>query len=416
MKSLRFVYSRNVVLTGLTSFFTDVSSEMLYPLIQAFVSMVFSAQRALVGPALGIIEGIAESTASLLKVFAGYYSDRIRARKGPAVAGYGVSALSKLLFFLASSGWYFVLLGRFFDRVGKGIRTAPRDALIYESTPKDRQGAAFGFQRGMDFAGATLGVAVCYLMCLRFLDPVTKTLKDLNSFYLLFFISVIPAFIGVVFLFFVKETRPPAEGRDRLRPRPNLNFRTYDKSLRMFFLAQCFFTLGNSSNQFLLLRSMDLGIALPGVILMYLLFNLSSTVFSPFFGRLSDSLGRKHVLCTGYLLYAAVYGAFGLLTKRHDGLLWGFWIVYGLYYAMCEGVEKAFVGDLAPVSSKATALGFFHTITGAGALPASIIAGLLFTMLPAAPFLFGSCMTIISFVIVVLFVHETKRHGPTHVA
>jgi MFS family permease len=409
LKSLRFVYNRNVILTGLTSFCTDVSSEMIYPLIQAFVSMIFSAQKALVGPALGIIEGIAESTASLLKVFAGYYSDRIRARKGPAVAGYGVSALSKLLFFLASSGWYFVLLGRFFDRVGKGIRTAPRDALIYESTPKDRQGAAFGFQRAMDFAGATLGVAVCYLVCLRFLDPISKTLKDLSSFYLLFFISVIPAFIGVIFLLFINETHPPKEGPDKPRQKPNLNFRTYDKNLQMFFLAQCFFTLGNSSNQFLLLRSMDLGIALPGVILMYLLFNLSSALFSSFFGRLSDSLGRKRILCAGYILYAAVYGAFGLMTKQHAGLLWGFWIVYGLYYAMCEGVEKAFVGDLAPSTSKATALGFFHTITGVGALPASIIAGFLFTMLPAAPFLFGSCMTVIAFVIVAVFVQETKR-------
>jgi MFS family permease len=420
LKFLKSGYNRNVVLTGLTSFCTDVSSEMLYPLIQAFVSMIFSAQKAFVGPALGIIEGIAESTASLLKVFAGYYSDRIRARKGPAVAGYGLSALSKLLFFLASSGWYFVLLGRFLDRVGKGIRTAPRDALIYESTPKDRQGAAFGFQRAMDFAGATLGVAVCYVMCLRFLDPVSKTLKDMSSFYLLFFISVIPAFIGVIFLLFVKEMRPPDESSGNPLPRPDLNFRTYDKSLRTFFLAQCFFTLGNSSNQFLLLRSMNLGVALPSVILMYLLFNLSSTLFSPFFGGLSDRIGRKRVLCAGYILYSVVYGAFGLLTKHHTVFLWTFWIVYGLYYAMCEGVEKAFVGDLAPVSSKATALGFCYTITGAGALPASIIAGFLFTLLPAAPFVFGSCMAFFAFVIVAGFVRETKqsaaRQAPTPVA
>jgi MFS family permease len=401
-------YTRNVVLTGLTSFFTDVSTEMLYPLIQAFVVMIFAAQKSLVGPALGIIEGVAESTASLIKVFAGYYSDRIRVRKGPALAGYGLSALSKLLFFLASFGWYFVLAGRFFDRVGKGIRTAPRDALICESTPKDRQGAAFGFQRGMDFAGATLGVAVCYLICLRYVDPVTKTLNSLRSFYLLFFVSVIPAFIGVVFLFFVKETSGAAGIEGNLRPKPNLDFRTYDTSLQVFFLAQCFFTLGNSSNQFLLLRSMNLGQALSSVILMYMLFNLSSTLFSPFFGRLSDRVGRKRVLCAGYILYAAVYAAFGFVTRQHAGLLWILWIVYGLYYAMCEGVEKAFVGDLAPASSKATALGFFHTIVGIGLLPASIIAGFLFSLHPAAPFLFGSCSTLAAFVVVALFVKETK--------
>jgi MFS family permease len=399
-------HNRNVIFTGLTSFFTDVSTEMLYPLIQAFVAMIFTAQKALVGPALGIIEGVAESTASLLKVFAGYYSDRIRMRKGPAVVGYGVSAFSKLLFFLASSGWYFVLLGRFFDRVGKGIRTAPRDALIYESTAKDRQGAAFGFQRGMDFAGATLGVTVCYFVCLRFIDPVSKTLKDLGSFYLLFLLSVIPAFIGVLFLFFVKETHSSA--KEGGRPRPNLNFRTYDRSLQLLFLAQCFFTLGNSSNQFLLLRSMDLGMALSTVILMYLLFNLSSTLFSSFFGKLSDRIGRKRILCTGYVLYALVYGSFGLVTRQHVWVLWVLWIAYGLYYAMCEGVEKAFVGDLAPASSKATALGFFHTIVGIGLLPASIIAGFLFARSPAAPFLFGSSMALIAFVIIALLVRERK--------
>jgi len=407
MKLFKHSYNRNVVLTGLTSFFTDVSSEMLYPLIQAFVAMIFTAQKALVGPALGIIEGIAESTASLLKVFSGYYSDRMRVRKGPAVAGYGVSALSKLLFFLASFGWYYVLLGRFFDRIGKGIRTAPRDALIYESTAKESQGAAFGFQRGMDFAGATLGVAICYLICLRYIDPVSKTLTNLHSFYLLFVVSVVPAFIGVVFLFFVKETRPAADATDKVRPKPNLNFRTYDRSLQLFFVAQGFFTLGNSSNQFLLLRSMNLGQALSSVILMYLLFNLSSTLFSPFFGRLSDKIGRKRILLAGYLLYAGVYASFGLVTRGSSMLLWVCWIAYGLYYAMCEGVEKAFVGDLAPASSKATALGFFHTIVGVGLLPASIIAGVLFSLLPAAPFFFGSCMALTAFGIVLVLVKET---------
>lgn len=406
-------YNRNVILTGLTSFFTDVSSEMLYPLIQAFVSTVLASQKALVGPALGIIEGVAESTASLLKILAGYYSDRIRLRKAPTIAGYALSALSKLLLFLASFGWWFVLISRFFDRVGKGIRTAPRDALIYESTEQGRQGAAFGFQRGMDFAGATLGVAVCWLVCLQFLDPVSKTLRDLNAFYLLFAVSVVPAFIGVVFLFFVKETRPltASEGPSQ-KPVPNLDLRKYDRNLRLFFLAQCFFTLGNSSNQFLFLRSMNLGIALPGVILMYLLFNLSSTVLSRFFGGLSDKVGRRKILIAGYALYAAVYCSFGLITKDHSWVLWISWIIYGIYYAMTEGVEKAFVGDLSPKESKATALGFFYTIVGIGLLPASVIAGFLFSHSPAAPFIFGSCMSGIALVIVALFVKETGHWSP----
>lgn len=404
-------HNRNVILTGLTSFFTDVSSEMLYPLIQAFVSTILTAQKSLIGPALGVIEGVAESTASLLKVFSGYYSDRIQARKAPAITGYGLSALSKLLLFLASFGWYFVLISRFFDRAGKGIRSAPRDALIYESTEQNRQGAAFGFQRAMDFAGATLGVMVCYLVCLRFLDPVTKTIRDLNAFYFLFSISVVPAFIGVVFLFFVRETGPKPGADKKEKPRPNLDFRKYDRSLRMFFLAQCFFTLGNSSNQFLLLRSMDLGIALSGVILMYFFFNLSSTLLSNFFGKLSDTVGRRRILLAGYALYSAVYGCFGFVTKEHSSLLWLFWCLYGIYYAMTEGVEKAFVGDLAPQGSRATTLGFFHTIVGIGLLPASVIAGFLFSLAPAAPFIFGSCMSASTFLIVIVFVRENKTSG-----
>jgi MFS family permease len=398
-------YNRNVVLTALTSFFTDVSSEMLYPLIQAFVSTVLASQRALVGPALGIIEGVAESTASLLKVLSGYYSDKIRLRKYPAIAGYGLSAISKLLLFLASSGWYFVLVSRFFDRAGKGVRTAPRDALIYESTEEKKRGAAFGFQRGMDFAGATLGVAICYLMVRKYLDPVSNTLRDLNAFYLLFGISVIPAFIGVVFLFFVRETKP-SDTPAKEKPVPNLNIAKYDRSLKMFFLSQCFFTLGNSSNQFLLLRSMNLGFALSGVILMYLTFNLSSTLLSGFFGKLSDTLGRRKILVAGYALYAVVYAAFGLVTKSHSWLLWIFWIAYGIYYAMTEGVEKALVGDLAPRDSKATALGFFYTVSGVGLLPASVIAGFLFTLAPSAPFIFGACTSGAAAVTVALFVKE----------
>jgi MFS family permease len=398
-------YDRNVFLTGLTSFFTDISSEMVYPLIQAFVAMIMSAQKALLGPVLGVIEGVAESTASILKVFAGYYSDRIGKRKAPVISGYSLSALSKALLFAASAGWVFVLLSRFFDRVGKGIRSAPRDALISESTPKELQGSAFGFQRGMDFAGAFIGALVCYFIVREFMDPVTKTIRDLNAFYLLFLISLIPAFIGVVFLFFTRETKGAAAG-GKEKPRPNLDIRKYDRNLRTFFLAQFIFTLGNSSNQFLLLRSMDLGYMLSTVILMYILFNLTTTAFSSVFGSLSDKIGRKKVLVTGYLLYAVVYTAFGVISGPSGYLLWVFWPLYGLYYAMTEGVEKAFVADIAPAESKATALGFYHMITGIGLLPASLIAGLLFAAHPGFPFYFGGVMALLTVAILLPGVKE----------
>jgi MFS family permease len=400
-----------VILTGFTSFFTDVSSEMIYPLLQAFVSAIFASQRALIGPALGIIEGVAESTASLLKVVSGYYSDRVRKRKAPAIFGYSLSAGAKILFLLASAGWYYVLLARFIDRVGKGVRTAPRDALISESTPPEMQGKAFGIQRAMDFAGATAGVLILYFLCLHFMDRSTGTIVNLRAFYAVFAASIIPAAIGVVFLFFVKE--PPANPLTpgKTRPRPNLDIRRYDRNLRFFFLAQAVFTLGNSSNQFLLLRSMNLGYSLTAVVLMYMLFNLSSTLLSGPFGSLSDRIGFKKVLVGGYALYGVVYAAFGFIAGPSRFLLWGFWIVYGLFYAMTEGVEKAFVAKIAPADSKATALGVSHTIVGIGLLPASVIAGVLFALHPSAPFLFGACTSLATIGILGLLVREKVTRG-----
>ena len=400
--------NRNVILTGCTSFCTDVSSEMIYPLLQAFVSTILAARSALVGPVLGIIEGIAESTASLLKVFSGYYSDRLRKRKAPTISGYGLSAVAKVLLFFASSGWYFVLLSRFIDRIGKGIRTAPRDALISESTPPEMQGRAFGLQRAMDFAGATLGVLVLYFLSLKFIDHASGTIKNLLSFYTLFIVSIVPAVLGVVFLFFVKETTAAAALSGKQRPRPNLDFRRYDRTLQIFFLAQAVFTFGNSSNQFLLLRSMNLGHGLPSTVLMYLLYNLSTTALSNVFGSLADRIGFKKVLVAGYLLYGTVYAAFGFITPGNAYLLWAFWLLYGVYAAMTEGIEKAFVAKMAPQESKATALGFSSTIVGIGLLPASIIAGLLFAVSPAAPFLFGAGTSIVTVIIFGVWVKEKR--------
>lgn len=388
---------RNIRLLGITSLLTDVSSEMVYPLYQAFVRMIMASSQALMGPVLGIIEGLAESTAALTKVIAGFYSDRLQKRKALAIGGYSLSAAGKLFLFFASFGWIFVLLSRFIDRIGKGIRTAPRDAIIAESTDPGGQGKAFGFHRAMDFAGATIGTLISYIVVLFFLDPETGNLRDITSFYILFAISILPAFLAIIFLSRTRETgQPPSVSKSK--PEPNLNLRRYDRNLQVFFIAQMVFTIGNSSNQFLLLRSMDLGFSLATVILMYLLFNLATSGFSTFFGAVSDRIGRKKLLTAGYSLYAVVYVAFGFIGPESRILLWGFWILYGLYYAMTEGVEKAFVAASAPADSKATALGFYHTIVGIGLLPASLIAGILFSWMPRAPFILGGGLAVITVV------------------
>jgi MFS family permease len=408
MAQKKVYLSRNVLMTSLTSFFTDISSEMIYPIIQAFVRSITVS----VGPVLGIMEGTAESLASLIKVFSGYYSDKKGERKSLTILGYSMSSVSKVLFFIPSVFALFFV--RFFDKVGKGIRTAPRDALISDSVPRESLGKAFGFQRGWDYAGAFLGTIIIYFIVSKYLPNLNNVIKGKGvvsprEFYPIFVVVVASAMIGVIFLFFTKEEKikgAASAGKDL--PKPNLNFRKYDKNLQVFFLSQLVFTLGNSSNQFLLLQSTNITGLLSTVLLMYLLFNFTSFCFSSFFGGLSDKYGRKKFLVLGYALYALVYTAFGFISPGSSLMLWIFWPMYGVYYAMTDGVEKAYVSETAPVNSKATALGFYNTIVGIGLLPASILAGLLFSINPSFPFIFGGIMALGATIIIAVFVKEDR--------
>jgi MFS family permease len=399
--------NKNVVLTGLTSFFTDISSEMLYPILQVFVSVI----TVNVGPILGLMEGIGESLSSVLKVLSGYYSDKLGKRKWLAVFGYFGSALSKLFLFVPSV--FSVLSFRFIDRTGKGIRTAPRDAIISESIPKTLLGKAFGFQRGMDFAGAFFGTALLYIL-VKYVYPeigdvIYKGVSaPVSVFYPIFIIAVCSALVGASFLFFVSDKGVKAKdlGKETNKALPDLDIRKYDKNLRVFFLAQFVFTLGNSSNQFLLLRSTNLYENISSVLLMYMLFNVTTSLLSSFFGGLSDKIGRKKLLVCGYLLYSVVYIAFGFMSNQYSWLLWLFWPLYGVYYAMTEGVEKAFVSELAPQNSRGTALGFYNMIVGVGLLPASLIAGFIYPFSNQAPFIFGGIMSILAVVIITFRINE----------
>ncbi len=360
---------KNVAILGGVSFLTDVSTEMVYPLLPLYMTL-----RLGVGPEIvGLVEGIAESVASFLKVGSGYISDRIRRRKPIAIGGYGSSTLGKVFLYFSTS-WAWVLTGRVVDRMGKGIRTAPRDALIAESADGSARGRAFGLHRALDTLGATVGVSLALVFLVAYRG-------DYRSVFL---ISLLPAAIGVAVLFAVKETKPSEVPGKRLR----LGWGKLDRRLRTFLLIMFLFSLGNSSNQFLILRAKNLGFSDTVSILLYLIFNLVFALSSYPLGSLSDRLGRRKLLIFGYAAYAAVYLGFALAPAK--AYLWGLFAAYGLHLGATEGVEKAFVADLAPPELKATLIGMHATLVGIGLLPASIVAGVLWRVVsPSATFLFG---------------------------
>ncbi|MBE3581216.1 MAG: MFS transporter [Thermoanaerobacteraceae bacterium] len=359
----------NVLITGLTSLLTDISTEMVYPLLPLYLTASLGASPAIVG----IIEGLAESLASLLKVFSGAISDRLGRRKPLAIGGYSISALGKVFLVLATS-WGWVLAGRLADRFGKGVRTAPRDAIIAEAAAAGQRGAAFGLHRLMDTLGASLGVVLAYYF-------LTGYRGDYRAVFLY---SLFPAFLGVGVLFLVRE-KGSAEVQTK---KISLNWRALDPRLRSFLVVVFLFTLGNSSNQFLLLRAENLGFAPETVILLYLVYNLVYSLVSYPAGRLSDRIGRRTLLVLGYLVYGLVY--LGFAVAKNPSAMWWLFAIYGLYIGFTEGVEKALVADIAPPEQKATLIGLHATIVGIGLLPASTLAGFLWdTFGPQSPFYFG---------------------------
>ncbi len=381
---------RNILITGMTSLLTDVSTEMVYPILALYL-------RALGGGvlALGAIEGVAESIASILRVFSGALADWMGKRKPLAISGYALSTLGKILFYFAS-GWTTVFLGRFADRFGKGIRTAPRDAMIAESTDMAHKGRAFGLHRTLDTLGATLGIAITYLLIARIREEAEKA-QDLRlylpTFRFIILVSIIPAVLGVLILFLSVET---GKGKAR-RPLP-LNFaviQSLDPRLKLFLFATLLFTLGNSSNQFILLRATekDIGFSPSGVTLLYLLYNIIYTLTSYPAGWLSDRIGRKGILVAGFLLYALSYYLIGLWPSSIVFAM----LPYGFYSGMTEGISRALVSDLSPEDKRATILGLHAALLGIGLFPASFIAGILWSTLGSgSPFIFGGTLSLIA--------------------
>lgn len=371
---------KNVVVLSAASLFTDISSEMLYPIIPIFLTSVLGAPMSV----LGLIEGIAESTASILKAFSGWLSDRIAKRQPFVVAGYSLSALSKLIFFAAYT-WPVVLAARFLDRFGKGIRTSPRDAMIADITDSEYRGKAFGFHRAMDTIGACLGP----LCAIWFLSVFKDNLRDV------FLVAFIPGLAAVfVLVFFLKESVVPpgiaAGGIKNL-----LLIRNFSPEFKKFLLASAIFAVGNSSDAFLIMRSKDLGLSVIMVILAYVLYNISYSLFSMPFGILSDRIPRKRIMAGGYMIFAVVYLGFGLASG--PGIVWLLFPVYGFYIAMTDGVGKAIVADMVGKDRMGTAMGLYHFVLGIFAFFASLMAGLLWTYAGvAAPFIYGAVCAAIS--------------------
>jgi MFS family permease len=369
----------NIILLGITSLLTDISSEMVYPILPIYLVATLGASPAI----LGLIEGLAESLTSLLKIFSGYFSDKIKSRKPFAILGYASSTLGKFFLYISNS-WSGVLLGRVIDRLGKGIRTAPRDALITDSSERGKRGRAFGLHRAMDTLGATAGVLLAYLLIARYK----------GDFKNVFLFSLIPAFLGVLFLFFVSEKKTQKEAsfeKPAAGPRIVEKWRALDKRLKLFLIFTFIFTLGNSSNQFLLLRAKNLGGSIAGVLLFYLIYNIIYALVAYPASRLSDKIGRRKLLVLGYLFYGLVY--FGFALNSSLNMCWFLFGFYGLYAGFTEGVEKALVSDIAPLQLRATVIGLHAMLIGIGLFPASLFAGMLWKFLgPASAFYFGGIM------------------------
>lgn len=427
---------RNIVVLGIVSLLTDAASEMIYPLVPVFVAALGSG--ALI---LGVIEGVAETTAAFLKLFSGALSDKLRRRKLLVAVGYTVSSLVRPFTGVVSAAWHIVLV-RMTDRVGKGIRTAPRDALIAASADSDRRGRAFGFHRAMDHAGAVLGplLAVLAMTVLVTGFGMTDTPAVLRWTFIL---AAVPGLLAVAVVWgLVRENTadlsPAVKRPFSLKP-AGRNFRTYLAVLLLF-------TLGNSSDAFLLFRVQEAGRSgggfvsrfsglpligdmldrlsdpaaaemLAGVLFLSLLwsfFHVIKTVFSTPFSGWSDTLGRKRVILIGWVIYAAVYLGFAFLDRLPVNLriaaTLALFAVYALYYAFTEGAEKAFVADLAGPGMRGSAFGLYHFTIGLGALPASLIFGLIYQKFGAASaFGTGAGLAFVSMILLAVFVREKQE-------
>ena len=381
---------RNVWAVGFTSFFMDISSEMVVNVLPLFLSNVLGVQTSIIG----LIDGIAEATASILKMFSGWLSDKMGGRKWLAVIGYGLSALFKPFYYFANT-WGVVAGVRWADRVGKGIRTAPRDALVADSVDQKARGLAFGFHRAMDTAGALLGIAIAALVV--WLTQRNTLSLGQSTFKVIVLLSLLPALLAVLSLAVgAKEVAVKGE-----RAAPKFSLKSMGKPFSIFLVIVSIFTLGNSSDSFLVLRAQNLGMSIFGILIMLIAFNLIYTLISTPAGSLSDRIGRRRLIIGGWLVYAVIY--LGFAAAKTQWQVWVLYAAYGLYYGLAYGSANALVADLVPEHLRGTAYGTYNAVIGLLAFPASFIAGILWQGIggwsgfgPSAPFLFGGTLAVIA--------------------
>jgi MFS family permease len=397
---------RNVWAVGFTSFFMDISSEMVINILPLFLANVLGVQTGIIG----LIEGIAEATASILKLFSGWLSDKLGGRKWLAVAGYGLSAITKPFFYFANS-WELIALVRWADRIGKGIRTAPRDALVADSATKETRGLAFGFHRAMDTAGAMLGLLIA--AGIVWLAQANSLTLSRSTFQTIVLISLIPAFLAVLSL--VIGAKEVAVTGQRLAPKFSLH--SMGKPFNIFLIIVCIFTLGNSSDAFLVLRAQNLGISVTGILMMLVIFNLVYSLIATPAGSLSDRIDRRRLIIGGWLVYAAIY--FGFALAQEGWQVWVLYVVYGLYYGLAYGTANALVADLVPENLRGTAYGTYHALIGILAFPASLIAGLLWQGAgnwggfgASAPFFFGGSLALLAALLMALWMPKAQSVNP----
>ena len=386
--------------------FMDISSEMVVNILPLFLANVLGVQTSIIG----LIDGIAEATASILKLFSGWLSDRMGGRKWLAVMGYGLSAVVKPFFYFANS-WGLIAGVRWADRVGKGIRTAPRDALLADSVAPEVRGLAFGFHRAMDTAGAFIGILIAALVV--WLTQKSGITLERSTFQIIVLASLIPAFLAVLSLLIgVKDVAVKGQ-----RSKPKFSLRGMGKPFSIFLVIVSLFTLGNSADAFLVLRAQNLGVSVLGILIMLAVFNLTYTLVSTPAGSLSDRIGRRRLIIGGWLVYAVIYFGFALANAQWQ--VWILYTLYGVYYGMAYGSAHALVADLVPENLRGTAYGTYNAVIGLLAFPSSFIAGILWQGIGAwqgfgapAPFFFGGALALIASLLMLVWmpnIHPTKK-------